>query len=379
LEGWFIRLLEYESKEVFSEFGIPLASNLVIKRGENIEEKVKKFTFPAIIKSQIAIGSRKKAGLIKIAQNTEEATSLCRSFFKKEVAGFQVEAILIEELTQIEHEYYCSIALDASGRQFYIIASKEGGIDIEEVAQTNPDAIIKTSFSFKEGLTDGISQDVAVHLGFSGDLLESGKEIFKKLWDITLNLEAQLVEINPLVLTPSGLIAVDGKIILDDDAEFRIPLIQNLLNKKLSDLEKISKEAGFSFVELDGDIGILANGAGLTMALLDVLSELDLKPANFLDVGGGASKDRIYKALELIFKLKPSCIFINIFGGLTRCDIVAEAIIQALKDFTDIPPMVIRLTGTNEAEGIAILKNEGINAYQDVMEAVKKVKEVVKG
>ncbi|MCK4381527.1 MAG: hypothetical protein KAW51_10345, partial [Candidatus Lokiarchaeota archaeon] len=191
-----MRLLEYESKKIFSTFDIPLASNLVIERGENIEEKVKKFTFPAIIKSQIAIGSRKKAGLIKIAQNTEEATSLCRSFFKKEVTGFQVEAILIEELVQVEHEYYCSIALDASGRQFYIIVSKEGGINIEEVAKTNPDAIIKTSFSYKEGLTEDISHDIALQLGFSRDLLESAKQIFKKLWDITLNLEAQLVEIN---------------------------------------------------------------------------------------------------------------------------------------------------------------------------------------
>jgi len=194
-----------------------------------------------------------------------------------------------------------------------------------------------------------------------------------------LNLEAQLVEINPLVLTPAGLIAIDGKMMVDDNAAFRRSIIQELQDKKLSGLEKIAKEAGFSLVQLDGDIGILANGAGLTMALLDVLSELDLKPANFLDVGGGANKERVYKALELIFKLKPKCIFINIFGGITRCDIVAEAILQVLKDFADIPPMVIRLTGTNEAEGIALLKNEGINAYQDVMEAVKKVKEVMKG
>ena len=194
-----------------------------------------------------------------------------------------------------------------------------------------------------------------------------------------MNLEAQLVEINPLVLTPSGLIAIDGKMMVDDDAAFRHSIIQKLQDKKLSDLEKIAKEAGLSLVQLDGDIGILANGAGLTMALLDVLSDLDLKPANFLDVGGGASKERVYKALELIFKLKPKCILINIFGGITRCDIVAEAILQALKDFENIPPMIIRLTGTNEAEGIALLKNEGIIAYQDVMEAVKKVKKVVNG
>ncbi len=377
--GSEIRLLEYESKEVFKKFDITLAKNIVIERVENIEEKVKEFTYPAIIKSQIAIGSRKKANLIKIAQTTEEAILLCRNFFQTEVAGFQVEAILIEELAQIEHEYYCSIALDASSRQFYIVASKEGGIDIEEVAKTNPNAIIKTSFSLKKGLTDDITQEIAIRLGFSGELLASLKVIFKKLWATTLKFEAQLVEINPLVLTPLGLIAVDGKMILDDDAEFRIPTIQKLLDKKLSNLEKIAKKAGFSFVELDGDIGILANGAGLTMALLDVLSKLDLKPANFLDVGGGASKERVYKALELISKLKPKCIFVNIFGGITRCDVVAEAIIQALKDFSDIPPMVIRLTGTNEAEGIALLKNENINTYQDVMEAVKKAEEMVKG
>lgn len=289
-----------------------------------------------------------------------------------------MEAILIEELTEIDHEYYCSIALDASERQFCIIASKEGGIDIEEVAKTNPEAIIKENFSIQEGLTDEISQKVALRLGFSEELLDSAKLIFNKLWEITLNLEAQLVEINPLVLTPSGLIAIDGKMIIDDNAAFRQSIIHDLQEKKLSDLEKLAKKACFSFVELDGDVGILANGAGLTMALLDVLTELELKPANFLDVGGGASKEQVYKALELIFRLKPNCILINIFGGITRCDIVAEAIIEALNNIKDTPPMVIRLTGTNEAEGIALLKKEGINAYKDVMDAVRKVKEVMK-
>ncbi|MFX1444854.1 MAG: ADP-forming succinate--CoA ligase subunit beta [Promethearchaeota archaeon] len=374
-----MRLLEYESKEVFAKFGLPLAKNMIINNKEDIQEKVRNFNFPAIIKSQIAIGSRKKAGLIKIAQNIQEATSLCKEFFEKKIGGFRVEAILIEELATILHEYYCSIALDASGRQFFLIASKEGGIDIEEVAATHPENIIKESFSFKKGLTKELAQKVAEQLGFANQLLNSVIEIFLKLWEITIKTEAQLVEINPLVLTPSGLIAVDGKMILDDDAAFRQPLIQELEEKKLSDLEKLAKDAGFSFVELDGDIGILANGAGLTMALLDVLSQIGLSPANFLDVGGGANKERIYRALELIFKLRPKCVLINIFGGITRCDIVAEAIIQASKDFTNAPPMVIRLTGTNEKEGIELLKNEGINAFKDVMEAVNKVKEVLGG
>jgi len=282
-------------------------------------------------------------------------------------------------LATIQHEYYCSIALDASGRQFFLIASKEGGIDIEEVAATHPEDIIKENFSFKDGLTRELAKKVAEQLGFTNHLLDSAIDIFLKLWEITIKTEAQLVEINPLVLTPSGLIAVDGKMILDDDAAFRQPLIQEFEEKKLSDLEKLAKKAGFSFVELDGDIGILANGAGLTMALLDVLSQIGLSPANFLDVGGGASKERVYKALELIFKLKPKCVLINIFGGITRCDIVAEAIIQALKDFSNAPPMVIRLTGTKEKEGIDLLKRENINAFKDVMEAVNKVKEVLGG
>ncbi len=370
-------MLEYESKEIFAEFGIPLAKFIIINNSSEIEDKTKKFFYPAMIKSQIAIGSRKKAGLIKIAQTQEDAVSLCREFFSRNVAGFTVEAIIIEELAKIDQEYYCSIAVDTSGRQFYLIASKEGGIDIEEVSKERPEAIIKLNFSYSSGLTENIARVAATRLGLSGTSLQLGINIFLKLWEITKKLETQLVEINPLVMTPSGLIAVDGKMILDDDAAFRQPIIKTLQERKLSELEKLAKKAGFSFVELSGEIGILANGAGLTMALLDVLSDLGLQPANFLDVGGGASKERVYKALELIFKLQPKIVLVNIFGGITRCDIVAQAIIQALKDFSDAPPMVIRLTGTNEKEGIALLKEANMDAFQDVMDAVKKVKEVL--
>ncbi|MHA1257051.1 MAG: ADP-forming succinate--CoA ligase subunit beta [Promethearchaeota archaeon] len=372
-----MRLLEYESKDIFEKFGIPLAKRIVIRKDDNLKEKVSNFTFPAIIKSQIAIGSRKKAGLIKVAENSEEAINLCNEFFSKEISGFKVEAILIEELADIQHEYYCSVALDASGRQFYLIASAEGGIDIEEVSATNPDAIIKENFSFKHGLDQNMAKSVAERLGFSNEVLTTATEIFQKLWKITVEIEAQLVEINPLVLTPSGLIAVDGKMILDDDAAFRQPITQKLLKTKVTDLEKFAKDAGFFFVKLDGDLGILSNGAGLTMSFLDVLSGMGLKPANFLDLGGGANKERVYKALELLFKLNPKCILINIFGGITRCDIIAEAIVQALVDFEETPPMVIRLIGTKEKEGMEILKKKGINAYKEAMDAINKVKEVM--
>ncbi|MHA1670164.1 MAG: ATP-grasp domain-containing protein [Promethearchaeota archaeon] len=374
-EGIKIKLLEFESKDIFAKFDIPLLNYIVIQKIDDIEEKVKNFSFPAIVKSQIAIGSRKKAGLIKVAHSQKEAISLCKDFFKRKVAGYSIEAILIEELANIKQEYYVSIALDASRRQFYIIGSKEGGIDIEEVAKSDPEKIFRIGFSYSEGLTNNIAKKMAYNLDFSK--YSEVVDIFKNLWDITKNLEAQLVEINPLVLTPAGLIAVDGKMILDDDSAFRQPIVKELKKKKLTEIEKKANESGFSFIELNGDIGILANGAGLTMALIDLLFNMGLEPANFLDVGGGASKERVYKALKLLFMLKTKCILINIYGGITRCDVVAIGIIQALNDFKNIPPIIIRLTGTNDEEGIVLLKKEGIIAYQDVMEAVSRVKEVL--
>jgi succinyl-CoA synthetase beta subunit len=377
LEVQKIRLLEYEAKQIFSEFDIPLANRLVIEKGDNIKEKINQFNFPAIVKSQIAIGSRKKQGLIKIVQTNEEAISLCEDYFSRKVGSYEVEAILVEGLADIKHEYYCSIALDTSGRQFVLIASAEGGIDIEEVAATNPDAIIKQNISLIEGLSEDTAKSVAKRLGFQDELIDSAVDLFIKLWRIAKEKEAQLVEINPLVLTPEGLVAVDGKMMLDDNAFFRQETIQELQKRKLTPLEKKAKQFGFSFVELDGNVGILANGAGLTMALLDILAQHGLAGMNFLDVGGGADKDRVYEALKLIFTMKPKAVLINIYGGITRCDVVADAILHTLKEFPEAPPMVIRLTGTKEAEGVAILKDAGIDAFQDMMDAVEKLKGVV--
>lgn len=374
-----IRLLEYEAKNVFAEFDIPLVNRLVIIKGEDVQIKLNQFNFPAIVKSQIAIGGRKKAGLIKIVQTSEEAVILCKDYFTRKVGNYEVEAILIEALANIKHEYYCSIALDTSGRQFVLIASAEGGIDIEEVAATRPEAIIKEKISLTEGLSEATAKSVAKFLGFTDELIPSAIDLFLKLWQITVKKEAQLVEINPLVLTPQGLFAVDGKMILDDNAEFRQDSIKELQKRKLSDLEKTAKTFGFSFVELDGHIGILANGAGLTMALLDVLAQHGLAGMNFLDVGGGASKDRVYEALKLIFTMKPKAVLINIYGGITRCDVVADAILHTLKEFPNAPPMVIRLTGTKETEGVKILNDAGIDAYKDMMAAVEKLKGVIEG
>jgi succinyl-CoA synthetase beta subunit len=372
-----MRLLEYESKQVFRKFGLPLVDSVLIEKPENIEIMVSQFSFPAIVKSQIAIGGRGKAGLIKIAKSRGEARSLCEEFFKREIAGFKVKAILIESLVDIKHEYYVSVALDTTSRQFYVIASAEGGVEIEQVAKDNPEKILKLGFDLTQGLTNEKVDQAVKFLNLPENQYENACKFFHTLWDIALNSESTLVEINPLVLASEGLFAVDGKMILDEDAAFRQPDTKILQDKKLSELEKVAKDEGFSFVELNGEIGILANGAGLTLALLDVLTDLNLKPANFLDVGGGASKERVYKALELLFKMKPKGVLINIYGGITRCDIVAEAIVEALKIFPNHPPMVIRLTGTNEKEGVELLHKAGMDAYKDVLEAVNKLKELL--
>lgn len=373
-----IRLLEYESKEIFSEYGLPLPKRIILTREDDLVTKIDQFNFPAIVKSQIAVGSRKKRGLIKIANSSKEAIKMCEEFFQMRVGDYEVEAVLIEALADIQHEYYCSIALDSSGRQFVLIASAEGGIDIEEVAATRPEAIIKESISLNQGLSAEVARNVTTRLGFTGDDLDSATDLFLKLWQITTKTEAQLVEINPLVLTPDGILVVDGKMTLDDNAVFRQPISQKFQEKKLTDLEKVAKKVGFSFVELDGDIGILANGAGLTMALLDVLAQHGLKGMNFLDVGGGASKERVYEALKLIFTMGPKAVLINVYGGITRCDVVAEAILATLDEFPNAPPMVIRLTGTKEQEGVKILKDSGIDAFKDMMKAVEKLKKIIK-
>ncbi|MHA1329098.1 MAG: ATP-grasp domain-containing protein, partial [Promethearchaeota archaeon] len=316
-------------------------------------------------------------GLIRKVYSLEEVSAIAKQFLSKRVNGLYIEYILIEELIEIEQELYCSIILDTFERKFYLIASSLGGIDIEEMALTRPEVIKKISFSLNKGLTLEKVKALVSSLNLQENIKEELQDLFIKLWNLTLKLEATLVEINPLAITSFGLIALDAKVIVDDDASFRNNFIRNLLEKKMTPLEKIAKKHGFSFVEFEGDIGILANGAGLTMAIIDELAKYGLKAANFLDVGGGASQERVYKALEVLFQMHPKCIFINIFGGITRCDIVAKAIIKVISDFNKIPPLIIRLAGTNDKKGISLLQKANINAFQSVQDAITKIKEII--
>lgn len=377
-----MRLLEYESKRIFEENGIPIPPSFDLTTIEQLKSQWGSISEEVIVKSQIAIGGRGKAGLIKIADNYDQAQELSKEFMGKEIGGHKVEAILIEERANILKEIYASVAIDASRRQFLYILCKEGGVDIEQLAHTNPDAISKYYIDTEEGVSDSLLDEMARSIVDEEELLSETKDILSKLWSLTKKLDAQLVEINPLGIVEINkekkVIALDAKMILDDNASYRQPKIKELSDKKMTDREKEASEAGFAFVPLEGNIGIMANGAGLTLALLDTLTDQGLKPANFLDVGGGASSERVYKAISLLFSMKPKSILINIFGGITRCDDVAKGIIEALKKFNeqgkDIPPFYIRLSGTKQKEGVQILQKENIKAFNTIKEAIDAMK-----
>ncbi|MHA2330607.1 MAG: succinate--CoA ligase subunit beta [Candidatus Hodarchaeales archaeon] len=368
-----MRLLEHESKNIFKEHGIPTPHSFVIRSLDEIEEKWGTIGEKVIIKAMIAIGGRGKAGLIKKADGLEDARTKASEILPRTVGEHGVKAILIEERAQIQHEIYCSITVDAARRKFIFIISLEGGIDIEEVAKKNPEAIKKHHVPIK-GPDDDFFAEMVENMPFKIDVRNEIKIILKRLWDINLATEAQLVEINPLGVTDKGVMALDAKMILDDNASFRNKIITDFRAIKLSKLEKIAEKANFSFVELDGDIAIMANGAGLTLALLDQLSAEGIKPANFLDVGGGAGPDRVFKALELLKSMNPTAILVNIYGGITRCDDVAKGILEALEQFEEIPSLYIRLTGTKEKEGREILANRGISAVKTIQEAIERMK-----
>ncbi|MHA1448555.1 MAG: succinate--CoA ligase subunit beta [Candidatus Hodarchaeales archaeon] len=364
-----MRLLEYESKRIFREYGMAIPLSFDAKTIDEIREKWGTVGNNVVVKGQIAIGGRGKAGLIKIADGLEDAIEKASEILPRTVGEHKIEAILIEERANILHEIYCSITIDAAKRGFVFIISLEGGVDIEEVAKTKPEAI-KKYYVPPEGVNDPFFEKMVSEMPFESGTREEIKVVLEKLWQINLETEAQLVEINPLGVTDKGVFALDAKMILDDNASFRNTTIKDLRSQKLSELEKIAEEANFSFVELDGDIAIMANGAGLTLALLDQLSAEGIKPANFLDVGGGAGPERVFKALKLLKSMNPRAILVNIYGGITRCDDVANGIIEATEKLTDMPPLYIRLTGTKEDEGREILANKGINAVKTIQEAI---------
>jgi len=376
-------LYEHEGKKIFAEHNIPVPPSGVAFSPEEALEIAKRVGYPVVVKPQILGGRRGKAGAIRFADNDDELMKHVNELFALELHGEKVERLLIEKKVNIVHEYYLSYMLDFYERRPIVMFSTEGGIEIEEVARTKPEALVKKYLDPEMGMTSFIAMEVLNKLNIRGAEAKKFVPIFLNLWKAFKEKDLLLAEINPLVKTAEGeIIAVDARVMVDDNSEYRQKWIKEFKEKRKGkeSLEYQAKEKGISFVVLDGDIGVIGNGAGLTMATLDLVREFGGKPANFLDIGGGAGPERVFTAIDLLLKLgNVKVILMNIFGGITRCDLVAQGILEALKKLNLNIPLVVRLTGTNEEQGRKMLEEAGIKAYTNMIEAVKKAVEIGRG
>lgn len=375
-------LYEIEGKQLFKENGIPVPKFKAYTGKESIQAFVEELGSDVFMaKAQALSGGRGKAGLIKKVTSSE-AEEYIQSILGRDHRGKPVELVMLEQPVEITNEFYLSVLLDNESGQYLVLASPRGGVDIEEVAEKYPDEIFRQHFSVYVDALPYMFIDLGKKLGFETHTLTSFTNIMTNMFKMAQNKDLTLIEINPLILTKDNqIIAADSKVVIDANAYYRHPDIANLKSQidRLTDLEYEAEQAGISYVQLDGDIGIISGGAGLSMATCDLLQFFGSSPANFLDVGGGADETKIEKSLEMLSTHDVKGIFVNFFAGITRCDDVANGIINASKKFEIKVPMVIRLVGTNDEEGIQILEKNGINAYNKMEPAAKRIVELVKG
>jgi succinyl-CoA synthetase beta subunit len=360
-----MKLYEYLGKELFKEYGIPVPRGKVVTNATEAAEVVSDLG-EAVIKSQVLSGKRGKAGGIAFASSPEEAKKEAERILKMRLNDLTVKKLLVEEKLKIEQELYLALTVDGSARRPVVLVSLDGGMDVEEVAE---ERMIKWPVDISIGLQDYMVREICRRLGISASLQKEFVVFLPKLYRLFRALDAELAEINPLAVTPQGLVAADAKVTIDDDALYRHPSLPKI--KEKTALELRAEELDLAYVELEGDIAIMANGAGITMATLDIVQHYGGAPANFLDFGGGADVERTSQALELLLGTNPKALLINIFGGITRCDVVAEAFVQVKESRGIDLPVSFRLVGTNEAEGRKILEKVGIKAFNTMDEAVR--------
>lgn len=377
-----MKLFEYEAKEIAQQYGVPVPKGLVASTPQEAKDAYLKLGQPSMVKAQVLVAGRGKAGGIKPASSPEEAEEVARAILSMSVKGEKVAKVLVEQKLASKHERYVSIVVDRASRCYTILCSTDGGVDIEQVANEHPERIIRHKIEPLIGLQDFESRAVAKGIGYSGKQMNQVASIINKLFKIMLDYDAELIESNPLIETEAGeLIAADLRILLDDNALFRHQKFlerMKTLEPDMTQLEIKAREKGLAYVELDGDVGIIGNGAGLVMATLDMILDYKGKPANFCDVGGGASEERIAAALEIVLaNPKVKVLLINIMGGITRCDDVARAILDVQRKMGITKPMVIRLVGTNEKEGQKILAAANIPSLNSMEESAAKAVELI--
>ena len=366
-----MKLHEFQGKALFMRYGIPVQRGAVITRLEELDKL--DLPYPLVLKAQVLVGGRGKAGGIKLATTPAEAREHATAILGMDIKGEKVRRLLAAEAADIGAEYYLAFIVDRSARRLAAIASAAGGIDIEEVARQTPEKIVRTTVDPLVGFLPFHARQLGRGIGLSGALLNDFVTTATTLYHLCVSEEAELAEINPLAVAGGRLLAIDAKVIIDDNAVFRHPSLPK--SEELTELEHMAKASGLSYVELDGDIAIIGNGAGLVMSTLDMVAHFGGRPANFLDVGGGATAENMRQAIDIVIR-KPGvrALFVNIFGGITRCDDVARGIAATQPGV----PMVVRLTGTNEEEGRRILQATGIQAYLDPEEAAQRVTALVR-
>jgi succinyl-CoA synthetase beta subunit len=352
-------LLEYQGKILFGKHGLKVSDGKAVTTVEDALATAEEVGYPVMVKAQVLIGGRGKAGGVKFAPDRESATEHANNILGLDIKGHITRTVWIEHASDIETEYYASVLLDRSAKQPLVIFSTEGGIDIEEVAEKTPEKLIKHHVDSLVGLTKEEAIKIATDGGADEDVIEGVADALVALYTVWIEEDASLAEINPLIITPDREVkALDAKVTLDGNADFRHPDREGLGDSANADpIEVKAKEQGVVYIKLDGNIGILGNGAGLVMSTLDVVAQHGGKPANFLDAGGGSDAAKVKQAVELILSNPDvKAVLFNIFGGITRCDEVANGLIAAFEDLKPSVPFVVRLDGTNDVKGREILE-----------------------
>lgn len=378
-------LFEYQGKQYFARFGIPVSPGAVADTVEEAVEEAERLGYPVVVKAQVQVGGRGKAGGVKLATNAAEVASAASSIIGLDIKGHVVRRLWIEKASDIAQEYYASFTLDRAEKKHLAMVSAKGGVDIETVAETDPEAIARLHIDPLRGLTRQDAEDLVERAGLDPAARAGAVEVLLSLYLCYEEGDADLVEINPLILTPDGRVhALDAKVTLDDNASFRHPEWEQFKDlDELDERERLARAKGLQYVGLDGYVGIIANGAGLAMSTCDVVNQVGGRPANFLDIGGGASAAVMANALEVISSdPKVRSIFVNIFGGITRGEEVANGIKEALGRVELSAPMVVRLDGTNAEEGrkiLAQLESDRLVSSPTMMEAARKAVELAGG
>ncbi len=374
-----MKIHEYQARDLFRKYGIPVPDGDVYHSVDEVKKSVSDDDKLRVVKAQVHVGGRGKAGGVKLAHNKAEVIEHAESILGMDIKGLTVEKVLIADAVDIEKEFYIGFVNDRNTKSVTLMASAEGGVEIEEVARVSPEKIIKMPIDATQGLMDWQARKVALQLFSDPKQLRQAAAILVKLYNLYQDTDCSLAEINPLVLTPDKqVLAIDGKMNFDDNALFRqkeIVAMREVTEDEQKELD--ATEKGLSYIKLDGNIGCMVNGAGLAMATMDMIKLYGGDPANFLDIGGSSNPEKVIEAMNILLSDKNvSAVMINIFGGITRCDDVARGLVAALDVIKTDIPIVIRLSGTNAKEGLEIIKETGLPTVETMSEAAKKAIEL---